>query len=1078
MGSSRIRPRKLDPLISTGNRFTVKSSAAPKQPAKRSVGRSADRSVEAKASGGGGEKERGRKASRDITERDKSKGGFGSGQRVTMGVKLQVRVVEARDLLGKDMNGFSDPYVRIQVGASKAKTTVVHKNLDPYWNEEFLFNVEDPEKDVLSVSVWNEEFIKTSFLGQLKIPIREVADYAGASATALRWHKLEKRSERSRVNGDIRLGLALFGRVNNNSNNGQCSNMILDGVSPVRAGPSASLTPVSTSSAQETPSSSSSPDESDVSAASTDLESPSTVGLWSSLLSTPFSLARSISSLTPMPMISPKNVPASEEPAAGSWHRSRTVSSLEGSSSAISFSGPLSNGPLTPRCSVPTPTTPGVSGTPRGTSVSQQGASTSSAAKTVREGCSGEITSLRGSPLLCADSLPVFFDSHGATTELTVTNPRLLGDGGETMPPPLCGGVLIDRKYHISCRKMNGLLFSPVSEMLDEQRIAMQMRPIEDGPWQRTEDGCISRKVIYMTGAGSIVKPAKAVETQTYVKADTMGYVVNTSVITPDLPYGSTFAIDMQFCIFPMKAPAMAAPAGVVGSDSDAGGDMCRLRISWQSRFFQSSLVKGIIEKNTKVGLERTYEQFAEILSKYATPAKKRGGVDLFSASSAEDLGSQKTNPETTWDYLGLCFAIVSLMWLIFISAHISRVGSKSRQGLEFWGVDLPDSVLEFIYTAVTVLVTERVLFKVAALLHARSSKRPTWWQVHDSAVKTHEDSWLLTVTVLEAHSLPNASPHGFSDPYIVITCNGKTRTSSVKLQTLNPVWNEVLEFDAMADAPSVMSVEVFNYDGPFAEPLLLGRGEVNFLIRTPEERHDLWLPLQGRHARAANSVLRLRVSLGNSNENSGSALNPQVIEKVKQEVGAKLLKRNARKNGAFQKLFSVTENDFVINDFSCSVKRPIPLQGRLFLSVRALGFYSNIFGHKTKFLILWEDIEEVKENAPSINSINRLLNPSITMYIRHGRGLDAKAGSYGVDASGRLKIRFQSFVKPWSAFRIIHVLWKNRALPPELQLEKVAEEEARNDQKHRSEWDKQVSQQYHVIPNAIHSSMDSDRIG
>lgn len=38
--------------------------------------------------------------------------------------------------------------------------------------------------------------------------------------------------------------------------------------------------------------------------------------------------------------------------------------------------------------------------------------------------------------------------------------------------------------------------------------------------------------------------------------------------------------------------------------------------------------------------------------------------------------------------------------------------------------------------------------------------------------------------------NLPKADVTGFSDPYVVFTCNGKTRTSSVKLQTLNPEWN------------------------------------------------------------------------------------------------------------------------------------------------------------------------------------------------------------------------------------------------------------------------------------------------
>lgn len=85
--------------------------------------------------------------------------------------------------------------------------------------------------------------------------------------------------------------------------------------------------------------------------------------------------------------------------------------------------------------------------------------------------------------------------------------------------------------------------------------------------------------------------------------------------------------------------------------------------------------------------------------------------------------------------------------------------------------------------------------------------------------------------------------------------------------------------------------------------------------------------------------------------------------------------------------------------------------QGRLFLSVRLLGFYSNLFGHKTKFTILWEDIEEIKE-------ISQSLNPSIVIFLRKGRGFDARHGARSIDGMGRLKFIFLSFLRSGSAFK------------------------------------------------------------
>jgi len=53
------------------------------------------------------------------------------------GMIIEVEIVEARDLLSSDSNGFSDPYVVIDKTpglASGAKTPIIKKNLNPVWN--------------------------------------------------------------------------------------------------------------------------------------------------------------------------------------------------------------------------------------------------------------------------------------------------------------------------------------------------------------------------------------------------------------------------------------------------------------------------------------------------------------------------------------------------------------------------------------------------------------------------------------------------------------------------------------------------------------------------------------------------------------------------------------------------------------------------------------------------------------------------------------------------------------------------------------------------------------------------------
>lgn len=61
--------------------------------------------------------------------------------------------------------------------------------------------------------------------------------------------------------------------------------------------------------------------------------------------------------------------------------------------------------------------------------------------------------------------------------------------------------------------------------------------------------------------------------------------------------------------------------------------------------------------------------------------------------------------------------------------------------------------------------------------------------------MKAQGDGWLLTVALIEGSDLAAVDVSGFSDPYVVFTCNGKTRTSSIKFQTFNPQWNGNIYF-------------------------------------------------------------------------------------------------------------------------------------------------------------------------------------------------------------------------------------------------------------------------------------------
>ncbi|XP_065874874.1 C2 and GRAM domain-containing protein At5g50170 [Euphorbia lathyris] len=591
-------------------------------------------------------------------------------------------------------------------------------------------------------------------------------------------------------------------------------------------------------------------------------------------------------------------------------------------------------------------------------------------------------------------------------------------DHVEEMPENLPGGVLLNQIYEVTPYNLNKFLFAPDSQFRKDLAELQGTTDVKEEPWtwKSVNTASLTRKVTYTKAATTLIKAVKATEEQTYIKADGQQFVIFVNVSTPDVPYGGTFNIELLYKIIP-------------GSELSSGEESSRLIISWGINFHHSTMMKSIIEGGARQGLKESFDQFASLLAK---SFKVLGSTD--SLRKEDVLTTLKAEHQSEWKLASnyFCnFTVVStILMLSYVVLHILLSEPSKVQGLEFNGLDLPDSFGELLSCAILVVQLERVCNMVSHFVQASLQGGS------DHGMKAQGNGWILTVALIEGTNLASLGSTGLSDPYAVFTCNGKTRTSSVKLQTSNPQWNDILEFDAMEEPPSVLDVEVFDFDGPFDQATSLGHAEINFLKHTSTELADMWISLEGKLAQSSQSKLHLRIFLDN---NKGVEMIKEYLTKKEKEVGKKLNVRSPHKNSTFQKLFGLPPEEFLISAFTCQLKRKMPLQGRLFLSARIVGFYANLFGHKTKFFFLWEDIEDIHVLPPSLSSVG---SPSLVIVLRKGRGLDARHGAKAQDEEGRLRYYFQSFVSFNVASRTIMALWRTRTLTPEQRAEIADEHE------------------------------------
>lgn len=91
--------------------------------------------------------------------------------------QVRVHLVRARGLHSADFIGKSDPFAVLAIGDMDFKSKLIKRDLDPFWDEHFIFPIADID-DVLTITINDDDrFNDPEFLGKVQIPLLDLLNY-------------------------------------------------------------------------------------------------------------------------------------------------------------------------------------------------------------------------------------------------------------------------------------------------------------------------------------------------------------------------------------------------------------------------------------------------------------------------------------------------------------------------------------------------------------------------------------------------------------------------------------------------------------------------------------------------------------------------------------------------------------------------------------------------------------------------------------------------------------------------------------------------------------------------------------
>ena len=140
--------------------------------------------------------------------------------------QLQVHVLEARDLVGRDLNGASDPAVFVSAFGETKRTTSKDVDTNPIWDEQLFFSAKDIDEDGLNstqieLKVYDmDTFNKNDLIGQFAIDTLQVyyrpghelwKKWVALSAPYSARRNLIGEDERGGIQGYLKVSCVLLG---------------------------------------------------------------------------------------------------------------------------------------------------------------------------------------------------------------------------------------------------------------------------------------------------------------------------------------------------------------------------------------------------------------------------------------------------------------------------------------------------------------------------------------------------------------------------------------------------------------------------------------------------------------------------------------------------------------------------------------------------------------------------------------------------------------------------------------------------------------------------------------------------